>query len=70
MSKCFSACNRGQRNKLDFYQTPYSITEQLLENEKFAMLLPLNYLHGQKRYEEKILKFFQMIGNVYNMVIH
>ena len=124
--KCFSACNRGQRNNSDFYQTPHSMTEQLLENEKFdynkmilepacgkdaivtvlsnkfhhvlkgdikrkynffneeveypyiitnppfslayefiqkskeiakekfAMLLPLSYLHGQKRYESKI----------------
>jgi hypothetical protein len=129
--KCFSGCNKGQRKKSDFYQTPYSMTEQLLENEefdkdkfilepacgkmaivkilekyfnqnkieftdindlydskdffeeqtkydyiitnppfslalefiqkskeiareKFAMLLPLSYLHGQKRYEFKI----------------
>ena len=128
--KCISACNRGQRNKSDFYQTPYSMTEQFLGNEifdykktvlepacgnfaiatviktkfklqncyyddlkygfnflemreskeinyiitnppfslagefiqkskevakeKFAMLLPLYYLHGQKRYETKI----------------
>jgi len=33
--KCFSAVNRGQRKKSDFYQTPYSITGQLLEVEKF-----------------------------------
>lgn len=33
--KCFSMCNRGQRNKSDFYQTPYSMTEQLLKNEEF-----------------------------------
>jgi len=126
--KCFSACNQGQRKMSDFYQTPYSMVEQLLENEKFdynknvlepacgeeaivcildlyfmkytfydikesenydflyennkydyiitnppfslafefiqqakkvakekfAMLLPLSYLHGQKRYESKI----------------
>ena len=124
--KCFSMCNRGQRRKSDCYQTHYSMTEQLLENEpfvytrmalepacglgtitrilnkhfkntlsfdiqirsdfmdwytkvdyiitnppfslafefiqkakkiameKFAMLLPLSYLHGQKRYESKI----------------
>ena len=124
-------CNKGQRNKSDFYQTPHSMTEQLLENEvfdytksvfepacgkgaivcviannfkkfyyqdiqesenydflnyegnydyiitnppfslafefiqkakevakvKFAMLLPLSFLHGQKRYEEKIFRF-------------
>lgn len=35
MGKCFSAVNRGQRHKSDFYQTPTSMTEQLLENEKF-----------------------------------
>jgi len=35
--KCISACNRGQRNKSDFYQTPYSMTEQLLENEIFII---------------------------------
>jgi hypothetical protein len=122
--KCFSGVDRGQRNKSDFYQTPYSITKKLLSNEyfdfykyvleptagngaiveillkhfkvvyhndirygndfreltsevdyvitnppfslafemiqhckkivreKFALLLPLSYLHGQKRYEE------------------
>lgn len=33
--KCFSACNRGQRRKSDLYVTPYSITEQLFEVEKF-----------------------------------
>ena len=33
--KCFSACNKGQRNKSDFYQTPYSMTKQLLEVENF-----------------------------------
>lgn len=129
--KCFSACNRGQRKKSDFYQTPYSMTQQLLENESFngsifepasgdgaivkilkknnynvaeneirkngidfrkiilyndfssqniitnppfslafefiniskkiykkkiAMLLPLSYLHGQKRFDNKIFK--------------
>lgn len=134
--KCFSSCNRGQRNKSDLYITPISMIKQLLENEyfdknknvyepcadikyrtivkecgkyfnkekvsyngldlqpasygdyltedlinnsdyvitnppfslafefiqkskevakiKFAMLLPLSYLHGQKRYENKI----------------
>lgn len=32
--KNFSKANRGQRNKNDFYQTPYSMTEQLLEKIK------------------------------------
>jgi hypothetical protein len=30
--KNFSKANRGQRNKSDFYQTPYSMTEQLLDH--------------------------------------
>ncbi len=132
--KCFSAINKGQRKKSDFYQTPYSITKQLLENENFegnilepaagkgaitkvlkennyndiieldiqedfiapynfvldkfdnvitnppyslafefiekakkvyqkkiAMLLPLSYLHGQKRYERKIFNCLKYI---------
>ena len=128
--KCFSMVDRGQRNKSDMYSTPYSMTEQLLQNEKFdykktvlepccghwaitkvleknflssniestdkndgfdffdytnsydyiitnppfslafefiqkskeitkdkfAMLLPLSYLHGQKRYESGVFK--------------
>lgn len=33
--KCFSAVNRGQRKKSDFYETPYSMTWQLLEVEDF-----------------------------------
>lgn len=33
--KCYSKCNRGQRNKSDFYQTPYSMTQALLEREDF-----------------------------------
>jgi hypothetical protein len=33
--KCFSAVNRGQRKKSDFYETPYSMTRQLLEVENF-----------------------------------
>lgn len=33
--KCFSGVNRGQRKKSDFYQTPYSMTEQLLDREDF-----------------------------------
>jgi hypothetical protein len=103
--KNFSANNaKGQRKKSDFYETPYSITEHLLEvepfdytktvcdvtaydieknflfdtkeydyiitnppfslayefickskslaKEKFAMLLPLSYLHGKKRHDD------------------
>lgn len=123
------SCNNasGKRRKGDFYETPYSMTEQLLEHEKFdykklvlepacgkgaitkilknnffyvdgsdiekdflkndfiyydyiitnppfslafefiqkskqiakekfAMLLPLSYLHGKKRYEKKIFR--------------
>jgi hypothetical protein len=33
--KCYSCCNQGQRNQADFYQTPYSMTEQLFEIETF-----------------------------------
>lgn len=33
--KCFSGVNRGQRKKSDFYETPYSITKQLLDVETF-----------------------------------
>lgn len=29
--KCYSKVNQGQRKKGDFYQTPYSMTEQILE---------------------------------------
>ena len=32
--KNFSANNMGQRKKSDFYETPYSLTEQLLQIEK------------------------------------
>lgn len=35
IGKNFSANNIGQRKKSDFYETPYSITEQLLERETF-----------------------------------
>ena len=35
MSKNFSLNNRGQRNKSDFYQTPYSLTNELLNHEDF-----------------------------------
>lgn len=35
MGKNFSCNNTGKRNKNDFYQTPYSMTEQLLEHEEF-----------------------------------
>lgn len=34
--KNFSANNMGQRKKSDFYETPYSITSQLLEVEQFS----------------------------------
>jgi hypothetical protein len=33
--KNFSCNNIGQRKKSDFYETPYSLVWQLLENEKF-----------------------------------
>lgn len=33
--KCYSKVNRGQRNKSDFYQTPPSMVEKLLEIEYF-----------------------------------
>ena len=36
MGKCYSKCDRGQRNKSDFYQTPYSITKALLKKEFFS----------------------------------
>jgi hypothetical protein len=29
--KCFSKCDRGQRHKHDFYQTPFSMTRQFLD---------------------------------------
>ena len=41
---------------------PFSLAFEFIQKskqiatEKFAMLLPLSYLHGQKRYEEKIFK--------------
>jgi len=131
--KCFSAVNRGQRKKSDFYETPYSMTEQLYMAEEFnscdccdpacgnraigkvlrhrfngfyesdikfgddflnssddemttiitnppfslahefiqkaksiytdkiAFLLPVSYLHGQKRYEDKIFSELKCI---------
>ena len=34
--KNFSANNTGKRKKSDFYETPYSMTEQLLEVEKMV----------------------------------
>jgi hypothetical protein len=34
--KCFSGCNRGQRRKSDLYETPLSITRQLLDFESFS----------------------------------
>lgn len=42
--KCYSKVNQGQRKKGDFYQTPYSMTEQILEtiyiNPKSSILEP------------------------------
>jgi hypothetical protein len=41
---------------------PFSLAFEFIQKakeiakEKFAMLLPLNYLHGQKRYEQKIFR--------------
>jgi len=35
MGKNFSMANKGQRNKSDFYQTPYSLTRELLNHELF-----------------------------------
>jgi len=35
VGKCFSACNQGQRKEGDFYETHYSMTEQLLEKYNF-----------------------------------
>lgn len=35
MSKNFSCNNTGKRRKADFYETPYSITQQLLDVESF-----------------------------------
>lgn len=32
--KNFSCNNQGQRKKSDFYETPYSMTEQLLETNE------------------------------------
>ncbi len=34
--KCYSKVNKGQRKESDFYQTPYSMTKQLLDNEFFS----------------------------------
>jgi hypothetical protein len=130
MGKNFSCNNQGQRRESDYYETPFSMTQQLLEQEpfdeqktflepccgaraiaqylpnctaydlreghdflleqrqfhyiitnppfskafefikhckkvatdKFALLLPLSYLHGQQRYESGI---FQGLKTVY-----
>ena len=35
MGKNFSGNTNKERPKSDFYQTPYSMTEQLLQNEEF-----------------------------------
>lgn len=39
--KCYSKVNRGQRKASDFYQTPFSMTEKLLEVEHFDRGLPI-----------------------------
>lgn len=36
MGKNFSANNLGQRKKADFYETPYSLTRQLLKHENLV----------------------------------
>ncbi len=36
MGKNFSGANLGQRRKSDFYETPYSITQHLLDNNSFS----------------------------------
>lgn len=36
--KNFSCTNRGQRKKSDFYETPFSMTQQLLDVEPFDFL--------------------------------
>lgn len=36
VGKNFSGNNLGQRKKSDFYETPYSMTQQLLNSEKFS----------------------------------
>ena len=35
MGKNFSGTNKGQRKESDFYETPYSITQQLLTSHYF-----------------------------------
>lgn len=39
IGKNFSCNNTGKRKKSDFYETPYSMTEQLLEREKLEGLI-------------------------------
>ena len=39
--KNFSRNNRGQRKKSDFYETPYSMTEHVLNREHFDMNLSI-----------------------------
>lgn len=39
MGKNFSTNNLGQRKKSDFYETPYSVTQQLLDTECFEGLI-------------------------------
>ena len=39
MGKCYSKVNKGQRKESDFYETPYSITDQFLMSENFNLHL-------------------------------
>lgn len=74
--KCFSAVNRGQRKKSDFYETPYSMTKQLLQSEEFnynlAVLDPAcgNYAicHELKNYFRTIYSYDLKNGEKYNFL--
>lgn len=62
--KCYSKCNKGQRKESDFYQTPYSITQQLLEKEIFEYDEVCDPACGEKAIT-KILenRFYCVIAN-------
>ena len=133
--KNYSMCNKGQRKKSDFYETPYSMSQQLLDAEqltgtilepacgngaivkvlnkngyacdfydiekdflteiknyntiitnppfslsmqfikkakeicdRFWFLLPLNYLHGKKRYDEVWMDYSYHLKKIYVFV--
>jgi hypothetical protein len=58
------SCNNatGKRNKSDFYQTPYSMTEQLLENEEFDINKEvLEPAHGKGAITHQLVKHFKKI---------